>query len=237
MTASIINNFSPFDNSRLDNSAHWDDRYQHDPASSISFTAPILPTLEQKLQSMIFSARSVNPDCLQSFSTKSTSQVSFQSAEDNSCTPPSKTKRRRANQGTNKPNSSQYVEHHDSLHEELHHKGITELVRRERNRKAAAKCRAKGKAAEEALKEKRKIEREGNQLLRNAFDELSNEVLALRHELLCHSGCNHQVIDNYLRNSADQISRGMSLSSASIRSSPRIGLLQPQKVAESTTKK
>ncbi|KAH8200963.1 hypothetical protein TruAng_004901 [Truncatella angustata] len=192
MAASIVNNFSPFDNSRLDNSAHWEDWYQHDPASSISFTAPTHPTLEQKLQSMISSAGFVNPDCLQSFSTESTSQISFQSAEDNSCTPASKTKRRRADKGTNKPNSPQYAEHHDSLHEEFHHKGITELVRRERNRKAAAKCRAKGKAAEEALKEKRQIERQENQLLRNAFDELSNEILALRHELLCHSGCNHQ---------------------------------------------
>ncbi|KAH6656913.1 hypothetical protein BKA67DRAFT_553613 [Truncatella angustata] len=231
MATSVINNFPPFNNNthqHLDNSFYWDDWYQHNPRSSIPFAAPTHPALEHKLsldptlQSMISSVGFVNPDCLQSLSTASTSPVSSQSAEDNSFIPAGRTKRRRASKGTNKPTSPQYVEYHDALHEELHHKGIAEPVRRERNRTAAAKCRAKSKAAEEVLKEKQQIERERNQVLRNAFDELSNEVLALKHELLCHSACNHPVIDNYLRHSADQISRGMSLSSTSTRSSPRI---------------
>ncbi|KAI4600384.1 hypothetical protein KJ359_000738 [Pestalotiopsis sp. 9143b] len=94
-----------------------------------------------------------------------------------------------------------------------HRKSLSEPVNRERNRTAAAKCRAKSKVAEEDLKETQRIERERNRQLRATVEELSNESLMLRHELLCHSDCDHPIINNYLSRTADQISRGCSGSS------------------------
>ncbi|KAK6189592.1 putative E3 ubiquitin-protein ligase [Pestalotiopsis sp. IQ-011] len=94
-----------------------------------------------------------------------------------------------------------------------HRKSLSEPVKRERNRTAAAKCRAKSKVAEEDLKETQRIERERNLQLRAAVEELSNESLMLRHELLCHSNCDYPIINNYLSRTADQISRGYSGSS------------------------
>lgn len=89
-------------------------------------------------------------------------------------------------------------------------KSLSEPVKRERNRTAAAKCRAKSKGAEEDLKETQRIERERNLQLRATVEELSNESLMLKHELLSHSNCDHPIINNYLSRTADQISRGYS---------------------------
>lgn len=91
-------------------------------------------------------------------------------------------------------------------------KSLSEPVKRERNRTAAAKCRAKSKVAEEDLKETQRIERERNLQLRATVEELSNESLMLKHELLCHSNCDHPIINNYLSRTAEQISRGYSTS-------------------------
>lgn len=89
---------------------------------------------------------------------------------------------------------------------------MTEPARRERNRTAAAKCRAKGKVAEEELKETQRIERDRNMALRATVEELNNESIMLKHELLCHADCNHPMINKYLSRAAEQISRGVALS-------------------------
>ncbi|KAI0127277.1 hypothetical protein BJ170DRAFT_624809 [Xylariales sp. AK1849] len=87
----------------------------------------------------------------------------------------------------------------------LTEKGSQEdAFKRERNRTAAAKCRANSKVAEEELRSIQKIEQERNTGLRVLLDRLLDEQLALEHELLCHSGCKHKIIDRYLLRKAEE---------------------------------
>lgn len=83
------------------------------------------------------------------------------------------------------------------------------LARRERNRTAAAKFRAKSKVAKEELKETERAERDLNSALHATMHELKAESLLLKHELLRHSGCDNLAINNYLCRAADQISRAV----------------------------
>ncbi|KAF7539938.1 hypothetical protein G7054_g1729 [Neopestalotiopsis clavispora] len=120
-------------------------------------------------------------------------------------------KRRKSSAGS-KMSARDEGHNNTQQHHGVRRKSMTEPARRERNRTAAAKCRAKGKVAEEELKETQRIERDRNMALRATVEELNNESIMLKHELLCHADCNHPMINKYLSRAAEQISRGVALS-------------------------
>lgn len=233
MDASVVSISSfndQFNNIQID----WDDWYQNSPNFSKSLVAPTTPflfehnlSLDPTLCSLISSAAFVNPECLQlnSVAPVSASPINSHSDDDDTFSPIPKNKRRKAGsvlrpttplnlevQSSTKRSfyaTANPKQHYNAPREASCRTSATELVRKGRNRNAAAKCRAKYKAAEEVLKDKQRIERERNRLLRGSFEGLKNEILMLKNELFRHSACNHPIIDNYFRRSADQISEGI----------------------------
>lgn len=86
-------------------------------------------------------------------------------------------------------------------------KSLSEPVKGERNRTAAAKCRARSKAAEKDLQKTQRIEQERTTYIQVIAEDLRNESFLLRKELLSHSNCNHPIINKYLSQIAEQIGR------------------------------
>ncbi|CAJ2502351.1 Uu.00g097450.m01.CDS01 [Anthostomella pinea] len=75
-------------------------------------------------------------------------------------------------------------------------------LERDRNKKAAAKCRRKAKVSEHELKERDRALSQQNRVLLAGIDQLKDEVLGLKHEILRHTGCSSQVIDAYIAKAA-----------------------------------
>ncbi|KAI1143863.1 hypothetical protein F5Y05DRAFT_362857 [Hypoxylon sp. FL0543] len=74
-------------------------------------------------------------------------------------------------------------------------KGPTE---RERNRRAAAKCRKKAKLSQLELQERERTLARQNRLLVATISELKEEVLSLKHEILKHNDCQDELVRNYI---------------------------------------
>jgi hypothetical protein len=81
----------------------------------------------------------------------------------------------------------------------------TELAR-EKNRVAAKKCRRKKKVEERVLGERKKVLHVQNVILQEAADDLVNEVLMLKHEILRHATCGFGPLDTYISHAANNIS-------------------------------
>lgn len=82
---------------------------------------------------------------------------------------------------------------------------------RQRNRRAATKCREKTKAAAVQLEATEKAISLEHMELSKTVTELRGEVLALKNQLLLHGTCDCDVIQNYLRNAALSIGEGASV--------------------------
>lgn len=79
---------------------------------------------------------------------------------------------------------------------------------RQRNRRAATKCREKTKAAMIKLEATEKAVTLEHIELSKTVTELRGQVLALKNELLLHGNCNCDVIQKYLKNAARSIGEG-----------------------------
>lgn len=87
---------------------------------------------------------------------------------------------------------------------------IPQGSQRQRNRRAAIKCREKTKAATAQLEAtERAVSLEHMELSKTVAD-LRGEVLALKNQLLLHGNCNCDAIQQYLRNAARSIGEGSS---------------------------
>lgn len=82
---------------------------------------------------------------------------------------------------------------------------------RQRNRRAATKCREKTKAAVVQLEATEKAVSLEHMELSKTVTELRGEVLALKNQLLLHGTCDCDVIQKYLRNAARSIGEGASV--------------------------
>ncbi|KAI0885741.1 uncharacterized protein GGS22DRAFT_161846 [Annulohypoxylon maeteangense] len=82
------------------------------------------------------------------------------------------------------------------------------LEKRERNRKAANKCRRKQKQANKELKEKAQIMDEQHNSLASHKALLESEVIELKNELLIHAACGCEPISNYLMQAAKNYAMG-----------------------------
>ncbi|KAI0840472.1 hypothetical protein F5Y06DRAFT_294459 [Hypoxylon sp. FL0890] len=69
---------------------------------------------------------------------------------------------------------------------------------RERNRRAAAKCRKKAKLSQMELQERERMLKQQNRHLLASISELKEEVLNLKNEILKHNGCRSELIDKYI---------------------------------------
>ncbi|ETS79483.1 hypothetical protein PFICI_09336 [Pestalotiopsis fici W106-1] len=176
-----------------------------------SFSVGSNPPLDMARQSAIPRTAFIDPGCFSPVATESTAATTVDGDEKDGNDfgdMSGDRKRRKSSAGT------RTTARDEGLHNTPRRKSMTEPARRERNRTAAAKCRAKSKVAEEELKETQRIERDRNLALRATVEELNNESLMLKHELLCHSDCNHPIINKYLSRAAEQISRGVALSAS-----------------------
>lgn len=79
---------------------------------------------------------------------------------------------------------------------------------RQRNRRAATKCREKTKAAMIQLEATEKAASMEHMELSKTVADLRGEVLALKNQLLLHGNCECDVIQKYLRNAARNIGEG-----------------------------
>ncbi|KAI1090988.1 hypothetical protein F5B19DRAFT_291018 [Rostrohypoxylon terebratum] len=82
------------------------------------------------------------------------------------------------------------------------------LERRERNRKAANKCRKKQKQANEELKEKARVVDEQHNYLVSHKALLESEMIELKNELLIHGACGYEPISEYLTQAAQAYATG-----------------------------
>ncbi|KAI1211530.1 uncharacterized protein F4807DRAFT_458426 [Annulohypoxylon truncatum] len=82
------------------------------------------------------------------------------------------------------------------------------LEKRERNRRAANKCRKKQKQANEELKEKARIMDEQHNLLVSHKALLESEMIELKNELLIHGACGCEPISAYLMQAAKKYATG-----------------------------
>lgn len=73
---------------------------------------------------------------------------------------------------------------------------------RERNRVAAHKCRQKAKQSTSVLQERERQLSSQNRVLREHLGGLRDEILDLRTEILKHSRCDSDIIQNYIARSA-----------------------------------
>ncbi|KAI2635373.1 hypothetical protein GGS21DRAFT_490036 [Xylaria nigripes] len=73
---------------------------------------------------------------------------------------------------------------------------------RERNRVAARKCRQKAKKNVADLQRREKDLGRRNRMLLGCVSSLREEILVLKNEILRHSECNSNVIQNYIANAA-----------------------------------
>ncbi|POG69718.1 hypothetical protein GLOIN_2v1623685 [Rhizophagus irregularis DAOM 181602=DAOM 197198] len=71
----------------------------------------------------------------------------------------------------------------------------------ERNRIAAAKCRQKKKQAQESLQQQASDLTQKNTTMHSLVNDLREEALKLKNQLLAHSTCNCNVIQEYVRTS------------------------------------
>ncbi|KAI1459192.1 hypothetical protein F4805DRAFT_421831 [Annulohypoxylon moriforme] len=82
------------------------------------------------------------------------------------------------------------------------------LEKRERNRKAANKCRKKQKLANEELKERARVMDEQHNYLVSHKALLESEMLELKNQLLIHGACGCEPISNYLIQAANNYANG-----------------------------
>ncbi|KAI1820804.1 hypothetical protein F4861DRAFT_542610 [Xylaria intraflava] len=73
---------------------------------------------------------------------------------------------------------------------------------RERNRVAARKCRQKAKKNVAELQRRERYLGRRNRMLLGCVSSLREEILVLKNEILRHSECNSNVIQNYIANAA-----------------------------------
>ncbi|KAI1083122.1 hypothetical protein F5B20DRAFT_447427 [Whalleya microplaca] len=77
---------------------------------------------------------------------------------------------------------------------------------RERNCIAARKCRTKAKQRMTELQERERKESQRNRLLSDYIETLRGEVVELKNEILRHSQCDSEIIQNYIQRAAQDIS-------------------------------
>ncbi|KAI2463796.1 hypothetical protein F4781DRAFT_440244 [Annulohypoxylon bovei var. microspora] len=82
------------------------------------------------------------------------------------------------------------------------------LDKRERNRKAANKCRKKQKLANDELKKKARIMDEQHNYLIVHKASLESEMIELKNELLLHGACGCEPISDYLMQAAKNFANG-----------------------------
>ncbi|KAI1442882.1 hypothetical protein F5Y02DRAFT_394746 [Annulohypoxylon stygium] len=82
------------------------------------------------------------------------------------------------------------------------------LEKRERNRKAANKCRKKQKQANEELKERARVVDEQHNYLISHKALLESEMIGLKNELLNHGACGYEPISEYLAQAAQNYATG-----------------------------
>jgi hypothetical protein len=88
---------------------------------------------------------------------------------------------------------------HDDGHDETPEEKRARLL--ERNRIAAAKCRQKKKQAQESLQQQASDLTQKNTTMHTLVNDLREEALKLKNQLLAHSTCNCNVIQEYVRTS------------------------------------
>ncbi|KAI1107954.1 hypothetical protein F4804DRAFT_5344 [Jackrogersella minutella] len=76
---------------------------------------------------------------------------------------------------------------------------------RERNRMAAHKCRQKAKQSMTVLQERERELGHQNRLLQEHAGSLREEILDLKNEILRHSDCNSDIIQNYIARAARDV--------------------------------
>ncbi len=79
---------------------------------------------------------------------------------------------------------------------------------RRRNRVAATRSRAKAQAAIAQLEAAEQCKRLENQQLLSVKEQLRNEILFLRHEILRHAICDCPMIQNYIAKRAWKLANG-----------------------------
>ncbi|KAI1380989.1 hypothetical protein F4677DRAFT_462111 [Hypoxylon crocopeplum] len=82
------------------------------------------------------------------------------------------------------------------------------IDKRERNRKAASKCRKKQKLANNELQEKARIMGEQHSCLMAHKASLESEMINLKNQLLLHGGCDCEPISDYLMQAARKFVKG-----------------------------
>jgi len=87
----------------------------------------------------------------------------------------------------------------DDGHDETPEEKRSRLL--ERNRVAAAKCRQKKKQAQESLQQQASDLTQKNTTMHSLVNDLREEALKLKNQLLAHSTCNCNVIQEYVRTS------------------------------------
>lgn len=100
-------------------------------------------------------------------------------------------------------------------------------MQRQRNRKAATKCRAKTKQAAVELEQKERALASEHMELSTTVKQLREEVLALKSELLVHGKCDSEVIQEYLQKAAREIGAGSAKAASSPAVSRRTGRDSP----------
>jgi len=109
------------------------------------------------------------------------------------------------NSNSTEPNSSDSMtdsckrDNPDDGHDETPEEKRARLL--ERNRIAAAKCRQKKKQAQECLQQQASDLTQKNTTMHSLVNDLREEALKLKNQLLAHSTCNCNVIQEYVRTS------------------------------------
>jgi hypothetical protein len=81
----------------------------------------------------------------------------------------------------------------------------TTQKRRKRNRVAAAKCREKAKKGMDELQQRERDLLQQNKMLNMQLCSLRNEVIELKSEILRHSKCDNECIQQYIQKAAGKI--------------------------------
>lgn len=79
----------------------------------------------------------------------------------------------------------------------------------ESNRKAASRFRVRKREGEERLRSKEQEREDTHRRLSNSVDELMDEVYELKMKLLLHSNCNCSLIQNYIKDEAQNYVEGI----------------------------
>lgn len=81
----------------------------------------------------------------------------------------------------------------------------SQAIRKEKNRRAASRCRGKKRLEENVMEEKRKSLQLHNNILQDIAIHLREEVLFLKNQILKHGACDFPPIQDYIVASASSI--------------------------------